>query len=129
MAPVVCWRSRENQIDEVDGASQLDKGKQLGRGTEQGRQTEGRRQHMHHDTCADAQRRDRTGTPSLRPAAKHDEQGVRPRHHVEQQARDHKQRQIMNTEHRVHPRIDKPNKEGSAEPPSILFSTRLTEPQ
>ncbi len=106
----------EPQIDQVDGASQLDKGKQLGRGTEQGRQTEGRRQHMHHDTGANTQRRDRTGTPPLRATAQHDQQGVGSRHDIEQQPRDHKQCKIMNTEHPPSPRKEKPNKEGSAEP-------------
>ena len=82
----------EPQIDEVDGASQLDKGKQLGRGTEQGRQTEGRRQHMHHGARSYAQCGHRTRSPALRATAQHDEQGVRSRHHVQQQAGYDKQR-------------------------------------
>ncbi len=109
-------QQREPQIDEVNGTSQLDKGKPLGRRAEQSRQTEGRRQHMHHDTGADAKGRDRTGTPPLRAAAQHDQQGVRSRHDVEQQPRDHKQCKIMNTEHHPSPRKAKPNKKGSAEP-------------
>jgi hypothetical protein len=53
------------------------------------------------DSSADAQRRGAARAPALGGAARHDEQGIRSRHDVEQQAGNDEQRQVVDAEHGV----------------------------